>query len=514
MRLSLATRIFLGYAAVLVTFGAVSLFAVHVMQQNQVEHRLVSQGYLPLVQEVAALETFQLNQGGDLERMLSEPSVETRRALVRLARLYNAALMDQQLGSARARARDVRAFAPEPEQPFLGELDGRLGELARRHGEFAAAADRLFTTLEASAPEPQRLSAQGEALQGLSRALATDLRKAKLQVEGRIRDRVDAAEARARRTGAAIIALSLLATLVGLAATAFSARTLRPVRTLMENVSRIGRGDYPAELGVSGEDDISLLTREVNQMARSLREREAQLRENQAALLRAEQLAAVGRVTAQVAHEVRNPLSSIGLNVELLEEAAGRAQFASAAEAAEVKAMLGAITREVDRLAAVTEQYLSMARPQRPGALQAEDVGAVVAEVLALGRAELEQAGVVVRLEAGHGEARALADEQQLKQVLHNLLRNCREAMPSGGAVDVRTRADADGVEISVTDTGSGMAPEVKARIFEPFFTTRERGTGLGLSVSQQVMKAHGGALTCESAPGMGTTFTLRLRRA
>jgi len=514
MRLSLATRIFLGYAAVLVTFGAVSLFAVQVMQQNQLEHRLVSQGYLPLVQEMAALETFQVNQGGDLERMLSEQSVETRRALVRLARLYNAALMDQQLGSARTRARDIRTFAPESEQAFLAELESRLGELSRRHGEFAAAADRLFTALESSAPEPPRLTAQGETLQGLSRALATDLRKAKLQVEGRIRDRVDAAEARARRTGAAIIGLSLLATLVGLAATALSARTLRPVKTLMENVSRIGRGDYPDEVGVQGEDDISLLTREVNQMARRLREREAQLRAQQEALLRAEQLAAVGRVTAQVAHEVRNPLSSIGLNVELLDEAVARARFDTPGDAAEARTMLGAITREVDRLAAVTEQYLSMARPQRPGPLQAEDVGTVVDEVLALGRAELAQAGVEVRVALEHGPARALADEQGLKQVLHNLLRNCREAMPSGGMVDIRTRADAEAVEISVQDTGSGMAPEVQARIFEPFFTTRERGTGLGLSVSQQVLQAHGGALLCQSAPGQGTTFTLRLRRA
>jgi signal transduction histidine kinase len=514
MRLSLATRIFLGYSAVLVTFGAVSLFAVRAMHQNQEEIRLVSAGYLPLAQELAALETFQSNQAQDLDRMLAESSVETRRALVRLARLYNAAHMDQQLGLARTRSRDIRAFAPSSEEAFLPELDGRLAELSRRHGEFATAAERLFTLLEVASPEPSRLTGQGETLQGLGRQLGADVRKVRLQVEGRIRDRVDAAEQRARRTGAAIIALSLLATLVGLAATALSARTLRPVRTLMANVSRIGRGDYPAEVGVTGEDDISQLTREVNQMARSLREREAQLREKQEALLRAEQLATVGRVTAQVAHEVRNPLSSIGLNVELLEEAVGRAHFGNAEEAAEAKAMLAAITREVDRLAAVTEQYLSMARPQRQPALQAEDVGTVLDDVLSLGRAELEHSGVSVSVSPGHGEARALVDEAQLKQVLHNLLRNSREAMPGGGRVELSTRADADGVEIEIRDTGCGMTPEVQARIFEPFFTTRERGTGLGLSVSQQVLQAHGGTLRCESAPGAGTTFTLRLRRA
>src|SRR5260370_3152833 len=101
-------------------------------------------------------------------------------------------------------------------------------------------------------------------------------------------------------------------------------------------------------------------------MAKSLQEREQQLKQQQEALVQAEKLAAIGRVSAQIAHEVRNPLSSIGLNVELLEEALGRASFGSEAEAKEARALLGAVTREVDRLTEVTDEYLRLARSPKP----------------------------------------------------------------------------------------------------------------------------------------------------
>src|SRR5690606_33772635 len=122
--------------------------------------------------------------------------------------------------------------------------------------------------------------------------------------ESRILDRVAQAQERERRTGAIIIVLSVLAILVGLAATAVAARALRPVQNLIEGVSRIGRGDYSAKLGFEGQDEIAQLSREFDKMAAALKEREAQL-------LQAERLAAMGRVAAQISHEVRNPLSSI-----------------------------------------------------------------------------------------------------------------------------------------------------------------------------------------------------------
>ncbi|WP_375772318.1 ATP-binding protein [Archangium gephyra] len=513
MKLSLATRIFLGYAVVLVTFGAVSLFSVAELHRNRLEIRLVSQGYLQLSQDAAALESFHTNQEKDTERLLEEGSVETRRALIRLARLYFPSLMTERLQAAKARAHEVRTLAPLGEVHFVQDLESRLGELANRYQSYGRAAEAVFAVLAHEKPAADEVSRATAELRQQESSIGRDIRFLRAALSNRIRERVDGAEDRERRTGLAIITLSVLAIGVGLGATAWSARTLRPVRTLIEGVSRIGRGDYSAQLGVRGDDEVAVLAREFDAMARSLQAREAQLKAQAEALMRAEQLAAVGRISAQVAHEVRNPLSSIGLNVELMQDAFERATFESPTDAREARELLAAVTREVDRLTEVTEQYLRMARPPRPS-LEPTDVTEVLASVLDFSREELERAHVEVVSEPAAQPPQALADEGQLRQVFLNLLRNAREAMPDGGRLTIATRVNERDVEVAIQDTGRGMTDSVRSRIFEPFFTTKEDGTGLGLAVCQQILKAHGGSLGCQSEPGQGTTFSVRLPRA
>ncbi len=513
MKLSLATRIFLGYAVVLVTFGAVSLFSVAELHRNQQEIRLVSQGYLQLSQDAAALETFHTSQGKDTERLLDEQSVETRRALIRLARLYIPPLMSQRLATTRATAREILTYAPESELTFVRELESRFEELEAQYAAHGRTAEAVFTALAADTLDRAQVDASTAELRQVEASIGRELRALRAILDNRIRERVDRAEEHERRTGLAIITLSLLAVGVGLGATLLSARTLRPVRTLIEGVSRIGRGDYSAQLGVQGDDEVAVLAREFDAMARSLQARESQLKAQAEALARAEQLAAVGRISAQVAHEVRNPLSSIGLNVEMLGDAVARATFRTEDEEREAKELLTAVTREVDRLTDVTEQYLRMARPPKP-TLISEDVREVLGGVLDFAREELERAGVEVVRDFAPDTPPVLADEGQLRQVFLNLLRNSREAMPDGGRLTVSTRGLEKEVEISVQDTGRGMAETVRQRLFEPFFSTKEGGTGLGLSVSQQILQAHGGTLVCQSIPGQGTTFVLRLPRA
>jgi signal transduction histidine kinase len=221
----------------------------------------------------------------------------------------------------------------------------------------------------------------------------------------------------------------------------------------------------------------------------------------------------VGRISAQITHEIRNPLSSIGLNAELLEEALGRTRFDDPREQAEAAAILRAISREIDRLTEVTEQYLRMARLPTPS-LAPEDLGQVLSRVLEFSKEELERARVEVVRRIDPEAPRALADEGQLRQVFLNLLRNSREAMSGGGKLTIETRRSDGGVEVVFSDTGRGIDTSAKDRIFEPFFSTKEGGTGLGLAVSRQILQAHGGEIRCESPPGGGTTFVIRLPRA
>ena len=511
MKLSLATRIFIGYAVVLGTFGAVSIFSVAEMRTSQQEIRLVSHGYLHLSQDASSLETLHKNQERDTAQLAN---VETRRALIRLAWLHFSPLMADRVAAGRDRARAVAGVAPASERGFLREVEEKFADLGAGYAAYGRSAERVFTALKEPVPDEAVVSAYVTELKQREADIGPDIRLLRQMLESRISERVEATEQRARRTGIAIVALSLVAIAVGLVVTAISARSLRPVATLIEGVSRIGRGDYSATLGVQGEDEIAVLAREFDAMAKSLREREAQLEEKQAALLRAEKLAAVGRVAAQVAHEIRNPLSSIGLNVELLEDVLARGRFAHDVEARDAQEMLGAITREVDRLTEITEEYLRLARMPQPQ-LQPEDLDEVIAKVLDFSRPEMDLANVVVERRLGSSGARALIDEGQVRQVFLNLIRNSREAMPDGGRLEVESHANgADSVEVIFRDTGRGMTEEVRQRIFEPFFTTKQGGTGLGLAVERQILQAHGAALDCESTPNAGTTFRIRLPRA
>jgi signal transduction histidine kinase len=311
---------------------------------------------------------------------------------------------------------------------------------------------------------------------------------------------VDEAEKQERAARWAILALSGMALLVGLLVMWLSQRALRPIRTLTEAAQRLGRGS-PESVAVPerGADELAVLAREFNAMAQRLAARERELRAQGEALLRSERLAAIGRIAAQITHEIRNPLSSISLNAEELGERAPQARD-----------LCDAIVREVDRLAGITEEYLRFARLPKPQ-LQRADVNETLRDLLDFVRPELEAGGVELTVSLASGLPRVLADVAQLRQLLLNLLRNAREAMPAGGELLVASRGSEGAVEIQVKDGGPGIPPERMARIFDPFFTTKARGTGLGLAMAQEIAQEHGGQLSCESAVGEGTTFTLRL---
>jgi signal transduction histidine kinase len=135
----------------------------------------------------------------------------------------------------------------------------------------------------------------------------------------------------------------------------------------------------------------------------------------------------------------------------------------------------------------------------------------VIRDLLDFLKPELDAAGVQVERRLRTALPLVLADLGQVRQLLLNLIRNAREAMPGGGSIRISTAADAGFVQIEVRDAGPGIPPERLQRIFDPFFTTKERGTGLGLALAQEIAQEHGGQLTCTSAPGAGAAFSLRL---
>jgi two-component system, NtrC family, sensor kinase len=286
--------------------------------------------------------------------------------------------------------------------------------------------------------------------------------------------------------------------LIGVGAFVIILRTLQPLRMLRARAQQVAGGDYGRRIGAASHDEIGELVREFDVMAAAIQEREQRL-------IRSERLATVGRMASQITHEVRNPLASIGLYAELLgDEIADET-------GAEARRLLASIASEVDRLTEITENYLRFARfPQAK--LEREDLGAVAAAVLEFSRAELAQAGIALEVEVASDLPEIAADESQLRQALLNLVRNAREAMASGGRLRVTVDApegSARQVRLRLSDSGAGIPEADRAKIFDPFFSTKEKGTGLGLALVQQIVAEHGGRIDVDSEIGKGTTLTL-----
>ncbi len=227
------------------------------------------------------------------------------------------------------------------------------------------------------------------------------------------------------------------------------------------------------------------------------------------ALIRSERLAAIGRMSAHVTHEIRNPLSSIGLNAELLETL--MAEFPNADhDVDEGKNLCRAIIREVDRLTGITEEYLKFARLPRPE-LHDENVEKLLQAIAQFVARDCEAANVSMEVHVQDELPPAHIDVDQIRQALLNLVRNAKESMPEGGRLVLGAKGDGEEIILFVRDTGGGIPQERLDRIFDPFYSTKLTGTGLGLALSQQIVVEHGGRLEVSSNEGQGSEFRISL---
>jgi signal transduction histidine kinase len=273
-----------------------------------------------------------------------------------------------------------------------------------------------------------------------------------------------------------------------------------PVRRLASAAKRISTGglNEPLEPPPAHADEIGELTRAFQTMVESLRA-------SQAELLKAERLAVTGKLAASVAHEIRNPLTSLRMTMELLQQRAAHTD-APTQEAYRI------VLNEIDRLSLAVEELLTFARPRPPRRVPS-DLNKLVTETLHLLERQLAHAKVQAVPELDPGMPPALAfDPHKVRQLLVNLILNAQQAIIRDGSLSVRTRWDAGSRQavLSVEDNGPGLAPEVRAKLFDPFVSTKPDGGGLGLAIAKQVAEEHGGSISCESVPGK-TVFTVVL---
>jgi len=225
----------------------------------------------------------------------------------------------------------------------------------------------------------------------------------------------------------------------------------------------------------------------------------ADLRTMEERLLQSERLATVGRFASQIAHEIRNPLNSISLNVELLEDEVKGNQ--------EAHGLIRSVLKELDRLNDIVGEYLQFSRFPKPH-LRRGNIEPVVRQLVDSFK---PPSRIAVRIRMAPVTPEAWIDEGLLRQVLDNLVRNAVEAIEGEGSIDIETDVVDHFVVIRVKDTGMGISADAQAKLFEPFFTTKANGTGLGLATSQQIVFEHNGHLLVDSHPGQGSTFSILL---
>jgi signal transduction histidine kinase len=283
---------------------------------------------------------------------------------------------------------------------------------------------------------------------------------------------------------------------------------LKPIHVIRSGLSRLGQGDLGATLDLKGEEfkDLGDVFASVSKQLRSALPAGAPRSQ---LLELSRRVASLGRLTAGVAHEVKNPLNAMTIHLELLKEKLVNGSGASgSAEHVDI------IASEIRRLDDVVQGFLKFARPEEL-ALQPTSPADIARDVLKMIEPEASAGRVVLHQNCAPDVPAIEADASILRQALVNLAKNAIQAMPNGGRLTVSCAATRDGrVEIRVTDTGVGIPPENLAKIFDLYYTTKTTGTGIGLSLVYRTIQLHNGDIDVESTPGVGTTFIIKMPAA
>lgn len=279
----------------------------------------------------------------------------------------------------------------------------------------------------------------------------------------------------------------------------------RPLQRITVAAVKVTEGEYGTEVDLrQTNDEIGLLADSFNEMSRKMATDIESLRQMNEQLMRADRLAAMGRLAAGVAHEVNNPLASISSLIQMM-----RSQNGSDEDARE---KLELISAQINRISRVTKDLTDFARA-RPAARRSVNVNEVVRSSLRLAAFDSTFQQLRISTDLAKDLPDAFADADQLQQVFLNIFLNARDAMPDGGELSIITSTDRRSIIAEITDTGSGIDDSTSKQIFDPFYTTKStgKGTGLGLAVCYGIVTAHGGSIEFDSNPACGTTFIVSL---
>jgi len=312
-----------------------------------------------------------------------------------------------------------------------------------------------------------------------------------------------------RRTRRVLILIGLVGLLVGLAGSSLLAKRItRPLKELVEGTVRISRGDFSRRIQPASADELGGLARSFNDMTSRLLEARERMESANRRLVQAEKLASIGRLSATIAHEIRNPLTSVKLNIQRIAESEHLDEIE--------REHLGICQEGVGQIEKFIKELLDFTRVPEL-ARERFPLDQVLEESLKMLKDAFRQKRVTVEKSYAQGLPPANVDGDRLRQVFLNLLRNAFEAVDEGGRISVSLAAGG-GEEgrtylVRISDNGAGIPEKDRENIFEPFFTTKSSGFGLGLANARKIVEQHGGSVRVVGKRGRGSAFVVILPR-
>ncbi len=499
-RRAVTSQVLASFAVAVIGFALTLGYGVVAQRNAADDNEELAKGYVPAALKLGQLRATQATIATLVDGIPDERNpLSTRLVLETLVSVRRAKIAETR----GAFTPDLASVGGARTHELAAELTLELDVIDTELADDKRGIDHLFAALDGA--DKDGVNRQLASVAAVEHEADRQVRALSDRVASSMDDLSARARLRERRALVALLGLAAFTLSLGLFVSLRTRRLLAPLARVTARARAVARGDLTPHEVEASDNEIGQLASAFETMVGSV----AQARDRAVAN---ERFAAIGKMAAHVTHEIRNPLSSIGLNIEMLDEELGQA-----GAPAESRALLTAITREVERLEHLSEEYLRVARLPSPR-MEAEDLAGLVTDVVAFAKPEADRQSCTFQLEVEKPLPPVLFDEAQIRQALLNLLRNAREAMPDGGIIRVRVAGDGMAVRVDVEDQGGGIPEEIRARVFDPFFSTKGEGTGLGLAITRQILEAHGGAIDCETgidkAPdgtSRGTRFRISL---
>ena len=330
-----------------------------------------------------------------------------------------------------------------------------------------------------------------------------------------------------------ILFLYLVSSFVGILASCvgyivLTRHTIAPIKKLASATEKVAAGDLSTRVATKSSTEIGTLYDSFNVMTEKLqeidkkreefnreledkvRERTLQLRKAQSEIVRMEKIATLGQIATSVNHEIKTPLNSLYMNLQLLTKQVKKCDKEDEETKTNMLSVASVIDSEITRINGILDEFVKYARFAPPD-LKRSDLNKLLASLAEMISQSAHQAGVDVQLNLSEEMVPIMLDEKKMIQALLNLCVNGIQAMKDGGTLTIESKQTRDHVVVNISDTGPGIPREKIEKIFEPFFTTKEGGLGFGLPIVQRIIEDHRGRITCRSKEGEYTVFEVVL---